>query len=273
MKNAITIFLVLITFKVFGQDPKKLGKSFVMLQNYNAQTCNAVGDGKASASDPLQRTYIIIVEAMDATGYVISVPEFAKEELNEKFVRTKSISEKKSPDGTTTKVAQPAKELYFYIPFNDFDKVAEKSVSKHSFAVGIPTIPVKLRFGNSGNGEDARYFRFEGNINLGLSAGYKYSFGEDRENAINLLMGFTVASVQVDSLTTKGKVNSNTSAASFSPHIGVVFEVKKFQFGLYSGIDYLYGEPNKYWVYRNNPWLGIGIGYSIFSAGGTDSNK
>jgi len=165
--------------------------------------------------------------------------------------------------------AQPQK-LYFLIPFNDFDKVCKKPIAAHSFTAGIPTIPAKIRFGNGGKGSDPRYFRFEGNLNLGLSGGWKYSFGEDKQYSINALLGFTISSVDVDSLTTKGKVNSITSAASFSPHFGFVFDVKSFQFGLYTGVDFLYGEPNKYWVYRNQPWLGIGFGYSLFK---TESNK
>ncbi len=68
----------------------------------------------------------------------------------------------------------------------------------------------------------------------------------------------------VDSLTTKGNLTSSTSAASFSPHLGFIFDYQSFQFGLYTGMDFLDGEPNKLWVYRNKPWMGIGIGYSLF---------
>lgn len=270
----------------YGQDTKNLGKSFVMKQNYLAQKCDAVGGNATASTDALERTFVVIIEAMTTTGYVVSVPEFTKsdrkEELNNKFVTSPAVAAKaavaaiaevKAADGTVTtpvqaaqpaQPAQPEKELYFLIPFTEFEKVCEKPTSNHSFTVGIPTIPAKLRFGNGGKGDNARYFRFEGNLSLGLSGGWKYSFGEDGKYAINTLVGFTVASVAVDSLTTKGKVNSNTSAASFSPHFGFVFDVQSFQFGLYTGIDFLYGEPNKYWVYRNQPWLGIGIGYSLF---------
>jgi hypothetical protein len=273
MKLVLSIILICTSFITYGQDSKKLGKSFVMTQNYLAQKCNAVGSNKETTEDALERTFTIIVEAMTSTGYVISVPEFDKPDLDEKFSKTNAKAETKSADGTVIAPAEPSKDIYFFIPFSEFDKVAEKAVSNHSFTVGIPTIPAKIRFGNGGNGDDGRYFRFEGNISLGLSGGYKYSFGEDNKNAVNVLLGFTVSSVQVDNSTTKGKVSSNTSAASFSPHLGFVFEADKFQFGLYTGIDFLNGEPNNYWVYRNQPWLGIGLGYSIFSVGNTSSNK
>lgn len=277
MKQLIIIFIIFFSLVSYGQDTKNLGKSFVMKQNYLAKKCDAVGAKPLDSSDPLERTFVVIIEAMTSTGYVISVPTFTKserkEDLNNKFVTSKAVTEVKAADGTITTPAQLAAEIYFLIPFNEFDNVCEKPKSNHSFTVGIPTIPAKLRFGNGGKGYDPRYFRFEGNLSLGLSGGYKYSFGEDSKYAINTLVGFTVASVAVDSLTTKGKVNSNTSAASFSPHFGFVFDVQSFQFGLYTGIDFLYGEPNKYWVYRNQPWLGIGIGYSLFKTDGKkDSN-
>ncbi len=273
MKRIFTILTLGFALVSFGQDTKNLGKSFVMKQNYLAPKCDAVGNNPTASSDALERTFIVIIEAMTSSGYVISVPTFTKTDrpdLNEKFVKTPTVKEVKSGSGEKTNAMQSEKELYFFIPFTDFDKVCEKPTSHNSFTVGIPTIPAKLRFGNGGVGDDARYFRFEGNLSLGLSGGWKYSFGEDNKYAINTLVGFTVASVAVDSLTTKGKVNSNTSAASFSPHFGFVFDVQSFQFGLYTGIDFLYGEPNKYWVYRNQPWLGIGIGYSLFK---TEGNK
>lgn len=273
MKQTLTILTLCFALTSFGQDTKNLGKSFVMKRNYLAQKCDAVGANLTASTDPLARTFIIIVESMTSAGYVIRVPKFPKSNrinLNDKFVISPAQNEVKTADGVITKAAQVEKELYFFIPITYFDSVCGKPISNHSFTVGIPIIPAKLRFGNGGKGDDARYFRFEGNLSLGLSGGWKYSFGEDNKYAINTLVGFTVASVAVDSLTTKGRVNSNTSAASFSPHFGFVFDVQSFQFGLYTGIDFLYGEPNNYWVYRNQPWLGIGIGYSLFK---TDGNK
>jgi hypothetical protein len=237
-----------VVYPILGQDTKNLGKTFRLRGNYQAQKCNAVGGNASDVSDPLERNFLITVEAITETAYVISVPKFTNAQYNEKFVRAGND------------------KMYFLMPSVDFDRFCEKPVSRNSFAVGIPTIPAKLRFGNGGTGDEPRYFRFEGNVSLGLSAGYKRSFGEDFKNAFNVLAGFTVASVPVDPSTTQDKVTSSTNAASFSPHIGLVFEVEKFQIGLYTGLDFLDGELNKYWVYRHQPWLGIGIGYSIFAA-------
>ncbi len=254
-KHVIFILMLGITHALCSQKKSYLGKAFIMNTNYSAQECDAVGGHQTATTNYLLITYKIIVEGYTSTGYIVTVPVFND---------GRDVSYNKTAAGVT---------IYFFIPLTDFDNVCTESISRRSFAVGIPTIPAKLRFGNGGTGVEPRYFRFDGNVSLGLSAGFKYSFGADMQYAINGLGGFTIASVNVDSLTTKGRVKVNTSAASFSPHVGLVFDFQQFQIGLYSGIDFLYGEPNKYWVYRNQPWLGIGLGYNIFKVGKPDDTN
>lgn len=239
----------------YGQDKSYLGKTFVMKSNYKALQCDDVGITDSVITITLMIRFKVIVVATPKGGYVVSLPLFKDSSNNTKYVRSDS------------------KKLYFIISVSDFENVCAVAIPRHSFIVGIPTIPVKLRFGNRGTGSNPRYFRFEGNINLGLSVGYRRAFGSENQYAFNILFGFTTASVQVDSLTTKGKVNTITSAASLSPHLGILFDVQKFQFGIYSGFDFLYGEPNRHWIYRNQPWVGIGIGYSLLKAGESNATN
>jgi hypothetical protein len=87
------------------------------------------------------------------------------------------------------------------------------------------------------------------------------------------LAGFNVSTVNVDSATTGGKADNNTKTlASITPTLGVLFEVKTFQLGLFTGIDFLTGagDISQYWMYKNQPWLGVGIGVSLF--GNAQSN-
>ncbi|WP_343635522.1 hypothetical protein [Fluviicola sp.] len=287
MKPIFTFVTLVLAFTTFGQDTTHLGKSFVMSQNYKARECNAVGEPIPGDTNSciLLMGFLLRVEAITGSNYVIHIAEFShSKELNEKFVRKTALyptgeENKHGKNANSSNLPEPTEhelKVYFLIPINQFNFLTDPQIpvqSRHTFTAGIPTIPAKLRFGNGGTGNDPRYFRFEGNISLGLSAGWKYSFGKgSTKYAMNLLTGFTVASVPVDSITTRGKVNSSTTCASFSPHFGLVFDVDKVQFGLYTGLDFLYGEPNKYWVYRNQPWLGIGIGYSLFQVGGQSAN-
>lgn len=250
MKRTICFLMLSQALVSHGQELSNLGKTFVMKSNYKAIRCDAVGKiTDSTLTETLMIRFRVVVVATPKGGYVVSLPPFKDDANNNTYVKRDS------------------NKLYFIINISDFPNVCELAIPRHSFTVGIPTIPVKLRFGNRGTGSNPRYFRFEGNINLGLSAGYKRSFGIEKQYACNILFGFTTASVEVDSVSTKGKVNSTTSASSFSPHLGVVFDVQKVQFGIYTGIDFLYGEPNRHWIYRNQPWVGIGIGYSLLKVG------
>jgi hypothetical protein len=236
-----------------------------MKSTFVAKKCDLGGTVDSSGDkELLKKGYKIVVEYATSGDYVISVPKFTsgsqKVAINEKF-------------GTND--ADP-KSYYFLIDVADFEKVCAIPIPTHSFTVGIPTIPVKLRFGNGGdttgtfnNTESPRNFQFTGNLNLGLSGGYKYSFGRDKEYSFSVVTGFTIGSVDVDSTSTRGSAATKTSAASFSPHLGLVFDFKQAQFGIYSGFDFLGGKLNQDWNFRNQPWLGIGLGYNIFKVGGS----
>lgn len=277
MKQLLTLITAFLAFATYGQESQNFGKSFFVTQNYLALSCDATGQNQRYEGFALERNFVIVVEAKTESGYVISVPEFSRSqranELNARFYGVKGTNAVEDDKGVIISEAVAEERFYFLIPFKDFEDVCESLPTKRSFTIGIPTIPAKVRFGNGGKGEDPRYFRFEGNLSLGLSAGYKRCFGTNNKYAWNLLGGFTIASVAIDSSTTKGFINATTNAASFSPHIGLVLDVKSFQFGLYTGIDFLYGEPNSYWTYRNRPWLGIGVGYSLFNTESEGKNK
>ncbi len=261
MKISNLILALLLTYSVYGQEKENIGKSFEMIQNFQAKKCDAFGK-ELSGTEVLERSFVIVVEGFKDTSCIVSVPRFTKsprkDELNKKLVG--EWAEKKD----SSKKEVNSDKYYFIIPIKNFKEVCEKLIPRNSFVVGIPTVPTKLRFGSS-NIMDQRYFRFEGNLNLGLSVGWKRYWCESKNFSTNAFLGFTLSSIAVDSITTKGKINTNTSVASFSPHIGVVFDAKKFQFGIYTGIDLLNGETNNFWVYRNQPWIGIGLGFNLFN--------
>ena len=76
MKKYTLFLLVTIAFTVKSQEQKYLGESFVLKQNYSAQQCDAVGSNPVNVNDALERTFIVIVEAITANGYVVSLPAF-----------------------------------------------------------------------------------------------------------------------------------------------------------------------------------------------------
>lgn len=263
MRNIFTLLAsLLFSFNLFANSEDYLNKTFVLISNYNAVNCNGAGN-PTTGNSLLEQGFLLKVNGIIGSNFIVS--------LSSEFTGGNTVEQ----TAYNLRYYKNANNeyLYFLVDTIAFHRIRKQPKVLTTFTVGIPTIPVKMRFGNGGTGDDPRFFRFEGNVSLGLSGGVKFSYGNKKQYGTNVVLGFTVASVQVDSTTTKGKVNANTSAASFSPHLGLVFDFNKFQFGLYSGIDFLYGSPNKEWVYRNQPWLGLGIGYSLFNVGETDKKK
>jgi hypothetical protein len=54
-----------------------------------------------------------------------------------------------------------------------------------------------------------------------------------------------------------------------------VFEQDNFNIGLLLGWDRIPGVLGSHWAYNNRPWIGVGIGFSIFTvdAGSSDTGK
>ncbi len=262
MKITNTILAFFLMTGLSAQVRESIGKAFVMSQNFQVNKCSAFGEIEES-KEVLERNFKIIVEAFTEKGYVVSVPIFTsssrKDELNRKYVGLWAAEE------NGNRKDENVSKFYFFIANKDFQNVCTPEIPINSIVIGLPTIPTKLRFGNAGKTNDPRYFRFEGNLNLGLSVGWKHYYGSRKKYSHDLILGFTLSSIAVDSATTKGKINTSTSVSSFSPHLGFVMCINNFQLGIYSGIDFLNGETNTFWTYRNQPWLGIGIGFDLFN--------
>jgi hypothetical protein len=205
---------------------------------------------------------------------------------NEKFVYDKS----KVPN-TDDKIAHRKnvydspdyKPRFFLLPVANMTKDIDTVVRIYQFTyVNVSSLPGKLRFGAVGkqvhlfpSGDTInRRFDVTSGINVGYSMGLKFGLNQRTANNcfLSILGGFNVSTVSVDSATTDGKAsNNNKTLASITPTFGVLFEFKQFQLGLFTGIDFLTGAGDvaRSWVYRNQPWLGVGIGVSIF--GNTNS--
>lgn len=258
MKKEFLLFILIFTLNnILCQNKNLMGKTYSLNSNIEVKVSSNIGRINEEILN-INRGTTIIIDAYNDSNYVCRVLPFNDSIENVDLVYKYSTKDKK--------------EIYFVLSFKDFEKYCTEAIKTHSFSLGIPTIPIKLRFGNGGKEENPRYFNFEGNINLGLSLGYKYSFGFEKKNSISIVSGFTLSSVPVDSLSTKGKIVTKTSASSFSPHLGLIFSDNNFQFGLFCGVDFLYGETNKYWIYRNQPWLGLGFGYSLFNTDNVKKN-
>ena len=152
---------------------------------------------------------------------------------------------------------------YFSVPLADFESKCDPYYPRGwDLTFGVMTIPIKLRGASRKTGS---LFEYDEKFNIGLSAGVQRSFNSRKERSISFLINTSISTVRLDSLNTKGyQLESGTSGA-FTVATGFVFRQSDFNIGIFLGWDKVPGVLGTNWVHNNKPWLGVGIGFSIFS--------
>jgi hypothetical protein len=158
-------------------------------------------------------------------------------------------------------------QKYFLVKMSVFKahavKVPAKVRTKGALGFGILNYPFKWRI-------QPKIQDFTGSFNVG--AAVAYTLGHDSLNkwTESFVGGVGISSITLD----KQSVNANASmldssngitALTFS--LGFILEYSKIQVGAFIGWDRISNLNNTTygWKYQGNPWLSIGIGYSIFS--------
>jgi len=153
---------------------------------------------------------------------------------------------------------------YFRITKAQLDyKSIPSNTQKYAFTLGTVITPIKLRFSP---------FDFSKDFTVGSTFGIKYTKSDFAPVSFSALLGIGVSSITLDSFYTAGRIRSKQETLAFSPSLGLMLEFGNAQVGLFTGIDMLSGNnPNtEAFIYRNEPWISVGLGYSIFT---TSSGK
>jgi len=144
------------------------------------------------------------------------------------------------------------------------------------FTVSSVTIPLKYRLKDQSNdiGEE-----FTSAINLNFLLGYSYGNSSFmfRDKVGNKSNTWKLSGGIILGASTVKLNNSNTSSAEipiesgntidqglFSFGFGVTYSFNKLNFGVFYGWDYSIGDASDRWNYNGLPWLGVGVGYSLF---------
>lgn len=143
--------------------------------------------------------------------------------------------------------------------------------------VSALTVPLKYRFKDRDEAIDEE---FSAAVNVNLFAGFalgrsSFHYREKVDNVINTRK-FTLGALFGASTVTLN--NSNTSKAAVpvtagteivkglaSLGVGATFSYNKINVGGFYGYDYAIGDRADDWNYNKKPWLGIALGYSLFS--------
>jgi hypothetical protein len=166
-------------------------------------------------------------------------------------------------------ISNETNDKYFLIDLADFNnKTSEYYGDKNSFVWGFSLLPIKLRFGGAN-----RPFNYETGFSLGTSAGYEYQFKSRVKQSIGVLFGIGISTVGITPETVNNYIDKPTTVGAFTPSLGFVYSYENFQIGVFSGYDKIPGELGKNWQYRDSPWLGLGLGFTIFQKNKSADSK
>ena len=260
MRTPILISLILMVFfqNVIGQAIPK--GTQVFSHNDVLTRCDLKGDSlggnKGEAELKAGWKFNIVRLTEDKQNYVISLLPFTNDDLKNEY---------NVKDGES---------VYFTIPVTEYDFTGEDFKSRFDFTAGIVTMPLKFRPSKKdsiqlGTGENAkRDFDLATNLNIGTAMGLKIRFGRygsKADNSLNFLVGAAVTPISADSLTTNGVYkDSQTELFGGTINICTMLEHNKVQAIIGVGWDFLGGQIGKNWNYQGAPWIGIGIGTSLF---------
>jgi hypothetical protein len=163
-----------------------------------------------------------------------------------------------------------ANEKDFIIDLKVFNLGAKPYYGKRNdFTWGVMTLPIKARLGD----KKEKFFDVEENLNLGFTFGLRHQIQSKKEQALNYLVGISIARVRTDSISLKN--NFTAPQSSIAPALmisgGILYQYETFQVGIFLGVDNVMGELGRNWKFQGKPWLGFAIGVSLFSRNGTQS--
>ena len=144
------------------------------------------------------------------------------------------------------------------------------------FTVSSLTIPLKYRFREKSK-DISEEFTSAFNLNFFLGYSYGNTSFMFRDKVGNKSNTWKISGGLIFGASTLKLNSSNTSSADkpiesgntidqglFSFGLGTTYSFNKLNFGVFYGWDYSLGEASDKWNYNGFPWLGIGVGYSLF---------
>jgi hypothetical protein len=267
MKTTLTIFyLFLLSACCLGQIDKNVNKYFEFTENVILGKCNGIGRPPTAPDSEIINSGIQFkIVGTSVGGYIISILFKPGDSVFNTRLYLSSFSATTPPN--------PSPDIYFLLPLEIFNTKCKTRLTKNSFTIGFVTLPIKMRFGSKHKIDEiyTRNFLISSDVSLGFSIGYKRKWREDW--GINFLGGFGIASVEVDSSTTKGYAPTAANTSAVTAHFGSLLENNNFQFGVFVGFDFLTGEVGKKWIYKDKPWLGVAIGYTLFKTKSSDATQ
>jgi hypothetical protein len=148
---------------------------------------------------------------------------------------------------------------YFLLNQSDFAGICSPFTPKSIFSITLGTFTTPFKFRPTKS-------IFTNSLSLGAAAYFNWAIGTN--NSIGFVAGISATSVTLDSLSTKGTIRTDTERPALTPSLSFVYTYKMINFTLGTGIDYVNKTSvvERSWIFNGKPWIGFGIGISLFSA-------
>lgn len=143
-------------------------------------------------------------------------------------------------------------------------------ISKTSWKASAITIPIKAYLTSQSDSMANFTNNIEADFNIAVTYGKsweQYLFKQGKEpkltNTQNLFVFTGINKLELNKKNTDGK-NDGDNILSFSTGVGYQYGYGKLGLSFLLGVDIPVSSMRKNWVFKHQPWLGVGVGYSIF---------
>jgi len=200
---------------------------------------------------------IIIEIASGKAGLVSDISFGEAEESNRLYVNPYAVFD-------ATEDSYVDEDAIYYYELHNRQSV---SMRFRNFSIKLLSVPLKVRIGSDEH-------EFSSDANLGAFAGY--SWGKDKfthrekigntktetKRTVGLLIGSE--HLEFDFVDENGE-SIEEETAILSVGTGIIYSYQKLTAGITGGFDFALGENADKWDYHARPWIGLAVGFSLFS--------
>ncbi len=271
------IMLLLANFEMLAQNDEIFEKTYQFKIGINIQPCQYNGQASGSIATSNKGDYFEVVGIVNDTTFIIQYTPWGvnKNGSIRSWNEDDSTQNLKWIYSTPINQTLDIRDRYFLITKRQLDQYAKDIAKTCSMVIGVLSLPIKLRLsGDDGLDRRNKEFREIGSdFNVGATLGISLRSKKWESTSVNFTIGAGVSSIKVDSTTSLGLLKTTTDVTALSPTFNVILVHNDFNFSLSTGIDIVGGELATKWVYRNKPWIGIGLGYNLFKASDGKATK
>jgi len=268
-KSLLLITLVLALNSAHSQvkEPPVVGSIYGFVQSTILKECN--GDGvpidNVSPLNVPSGVRLKIEKNLIDKKVVISILQWpVKYDAKTKAVKNQAYDENRKNNEKYRGGQNDLTDKYFLISISEFELACKKIEKRTGITFATSSTLLKYRPGSGSiSGELGNDF------NVGFLVAL--SFRQNTNRVHYLMAGLNPGIVKITPATTKNYITEEANVASFSPTIGYMFEVKGAQIGIMTGLDILTGNAYRKWDYRGRPWIGFGVGFSLWKIGNLSS--